>query len=305
MSGTSVRNTPPLLARGPIILTAPAVSSALTRRRPTEARGTVRRIRLRSLRTLERYLSPLVLVVLWQAACSTGLISTRLFASPAQILSTGWGLTQDGSLQANLGVSLLRAVSGLGLALIMGSSLALTAALSRVGENVIDAPIQILRTLPVLALAPLFILWFGIGETPKILLVALGATFPVYLNLHKGIRAIDPKLLEMARTIGLSRWQTVRHVILPGALPDLLLGIRLAVSISWLMLVVAEQINASSGIGHMMMDAQDFLRTDIIFVGLAVYGLLGLLSDQGMRLLERHALAWRLPFGAGAVQRHD
>lgn len=154
-------------------------------------------------------------------------------------------------------------------------------------------PLQILRTLPALALVPLFILWFGIGETPKILLVALGAIFPIYLNLHSGIRSIDPKLLEMGSTLGLSRWQTIRDIFLPGALPDFLTGLRYAVGVSWMMLVVAEQVNAESGIGHMMMDAQDFMRTDIILVGLLVYGVLGLLSDQIIRFLEAIFLAWR------------
>ncbi len=254
------------------------------------------------LHNLARYLSPLVLIVLWQIACSTGLLSTRLVASPAQIVGTGWGLVLDGTLPTNLGVSLVRAATGLSLALLAGTSLALISGLSRIGENIVDAPLQILRTLPVLALVPLFILWFGIGETPKILLVALGSTFPIYLNLYKGIRTIDPKLIEMTRTLRLSRTQTIRNVILPGALPDLLVGIRFAVGISWLMLVVAEQVNADSGIGHMMMDAQDFLRTDIIFVGLAIYGFLGLISDQFVRLLERYALVWRpvhLSGGAG------
>ncbi|MFT8473484.1 ABC transporter permease [Acetobacter persici] len=233
------------------------------------------------------------MLLFWQAACSTGLLSTRLVASPVQILGTAWSLVQDGTLATNMSASLLRAVAGLSLALVAGISLALISGLSWVGETIVDAPLQILRTLPVLALVPLFILWFGIGETPKILLVALGSTFPIYLNLHKGIRSIDPKLLEMTRTLRLSRSQTIRDVILPGALPDLLVGVRFAVGISWLMLVVAEQVNADSGIGHMMMDAQDFLRTDIIFVGLAIYGLLGLVSDQGVRILEHRTLAWR------------
>ncbi|MFT9297764.1 MAG: ABC transporter permease [Gluconobacter sp.] len=248
---------------------------------------------LRRLVSIRRFASPLVLVCLWQVACSLGFLSTRLVASPIQIAVTGWTLVRDGTLPFNLGVSLLRAGSGLGIAISVGVALALVSGLSRVGEDVVDAPLQILRTLPALALVPLFILWFGIGETPKILLVALGATFPIYLNLHKGIRSIDPKLVEMSSTLGLSRWQTIRDVFLPGALPDFLTGLRYAVGVSWLMLVVAEQVNAESGIGHMMMDAQDFLRTDIILVGLLVYGVLGLISDQIVRLLESTLLAWR------------
>lgn len=270
------------------------MSDAITLTGPyktAEAKGKTRS--LRTLVSIRRYASPLVLVCLWQVACSLGFLSTRLVASPLQIVVTGWTLVRDGTLPFNLGVSLLRAGSGLGLAITLGVALALISGLSRIGEDVVDAPLQVLRTLPALALVPLFILWFGIGETPKVLLVALGATFPIYLNLHKGIRSIDPKLVEMASTLGLSRWQTIRDVFLPGALPDFLTGLRYAVGVSWLMLVVAEQVNAESGIGHMMMDAQDFLRTDIILVGLLVYGVLGLISDQIVRFLESTLLAWR------------
>jgi sulfonate transport system permease protein len=252
-----------------------------------------RRLAGGSGRGWRRYASPVALLVLWQAACSLGLISPQTLASPSQIAQTAWSLTRDGTLTHNLLVSLVRAASGLAIAVVAGILLALIAGLSRLGEDAIDAPMQMARTLPVLALVPLFILWFGIGETPKIALVTLGALFPIYLNLFKGVRGVDPKLLEMARVLGLSRWQTIRQVILPGALPDFLLGLRFAVGISWLMLVVAEQINANSGIGHMMMDAQDFLRTDIILVGLFIYAALGLISDQIVRGIEARTLVWR------------
>ncbi len=252
-----------------------------------------RRVIRLQLGGMRRLVSPLLLLAVWQAASSTGLVSAQTLASPLQILLTARTLLEDGTLTHNLAISLLRAGIGLGLAIVIGVTLALAAGLSRLGEDLVDAPIQMLRTIPVLALVPMFILWFGIGEMPKILLVTLGATFPIYLNLFKGIRAIDPKLLEAARTLGLTHGETVRHVILPGALPDLLVGLRFSVGISWLMLVVAEQVNANSGIGHMMMDAEDFLRTDIILVGMLVYALFGLASDQGVRLLERSLLAWR------------
>ncbi len=240
-----------------------------------------------------RLVSSLLMLVAWQLASSFGLVSAQTLASPWQIALTAGSLVRDGTLTHNLLVSLLRAASGLAIAVVVGVAMALTAGLSRIGEDVVDAPMQMARTLPVLALVPLFILWFGIGETPKVALVALGALFPIYLNLFKGVRGVDPKLLEMARTLGLSRRQTIRQVILPAALPDFLLGLRFAVGISWLMLVVAEQINASSGIGHMMMDAQDFLRTDIILVGLFIYASLGLISDQLVRSIEARALVWR------------
>ncbi|GBQ83646.1 aliphatic sulfonates transporter permease [Asaia krungthepensis NRIC 0535] len=251
------------------------------------------------LRFCRRYLSVALVLVLWQAGAQAGLIPSRLLASPVQIVHTAWSLTLDHTLPQNLLVSLGRAGAGLVLGIAVGVALALVAGLSRVGEDIVDAPMQMARTLPALALVPLFILWFGIGELPKILLVALGVKFPVYLNLYKGIRSIDPKLIELAKTLGLSRWKIIRDIIIPGALPDLLVGIRFAVGISWLMLVVAEQVNADSGIGHMMMDAEDFLRTDIILVGLAVYAVLGLLSDQIVRLAEGRLLTWR---GRTAVQ---
>jgi sulfonate transport system permease protein len=150
-----------------------------------------------------------------------------------------------------------------------------------------------IRTLPFLGLVPLFILWFGIGEAPKVALVALGTTFPIYLNLFAGIRAVDVKLVEAATVFGLNRGQLVRHVILPGALPSALVGLRYALSVAWLSLVIAEQLNANAGIGYLINDARDFLRTDIIVVGLLVYALLGLTADALVRFLERRALAWR------------
>ncbi len=245
-----------------------------------------------------RVASPLLILVIWQLASTSGAVSPQTLASPLRILRTAAALTADGTLSGNLLVSLARAGIGLAIAIVAGTGLALLAGLSRLGEDAIDAPMQMMRTLPALALVPLFILWFGIGETPKIALVALGALFPIYLNLFKGIRAVDPKLLEMAHTLGLSRAGIIRHIVLPSALPDLLVGLRFAVGLSWLMLVVAEQVNANSGIGHMMMDAEDFLRTDIILVGLLIYAGLGLASDQVVRVMERRLLAWR-PNSAG------
>jgi sulfonate transport system permease protein len=184
----------------------------------------------------------------------------------------------------------------------IGGALAVVAGLSRLGEDIVDAPMQMLRTLPFLALVPLFILWFGIGELPKIALVTLGASFPVYLNLFAGIRGVDPKLIEAGRVFGLSRLAMVRRVILPGALPSLLVGLRYALGVSWLSLVVAEQINATAGIGYLIDDARDFLRTDVIVVGLLVYALLGLGADALIRGVERRTLRWRPSLVPGAAR---
>jgi len=243
-----------------------------------------------------RVLSPVALLLLWQIGCSSGWISSRTLAAPSQVIASFIELTANGSLQHNLLVSLGRVVKGMSLALLVGGSLALLAGLSRTGEYVIDAPMQMLRTLPVLALIPFFIIWFGIGEVPKVALVAVAALFPIYLTLYSGIRGVDPKLVELARIIGLSRGALVRHVILPGALPTALVGVRYSLGISWLILVAAEQVNATSGIGYLMNDARDFMRIDILVVGLLIYALLGLIVDILVRWLERRLLGWRPSF---------
>jgi sulfonate transport system permease protein len=241
----------------------------------------------------KRAAAPVLLILAWQGASSFGLLTAHSLASPLQIARTLWTLIADGELATNLLVSLGRVLAGLAIGVSLGTVLGLISGLSRSGEAVVDTPLQIIRAIPFLALVPLFILWFGIGEAPKIALVALGTVYPIYLNLYAGIRGVDRKLLEAGTCYGLNRWELIRHIVLPGALPSFLVGLRYALGISWLSLVVAEQINASSGIGYLIMTARDFMRTDIIVVGLLVYGLLGLAADLLVRLLEHRALAWR------------
>lgn len=243
-----------------------------------------------------RLVSPLVLLLLWELASRTGLLPARIIAAPSAIGDTLWQMIASGELAGHLWVSLKRALSGLAIGVSLGTVLALLAGLSRRGELIIDSPVQMLRTLPFLAIVPLFILWFGVGETPKIALIALGTTFPVYLTLFSGIRGVDPKLVEAGRLFGLSRLELVVHVILPGALPSFFVGLRYAFGISWLGLVVVEQINASAGLGYLVNDARDFMRTDVIVICLIVYSVLGLSIDALVRLLERLALAWRPTF---------
>ncbi len=244
----------------------------------------------------QRWLSPLLLLVLWEVGARTGVIPARVLAAPSTVAATAAHLIASGELIRNLLVSLGRVAAGFSLALFTGIALALAAGLSRWGETLLDPPIQMLRTLPLLALVPLFIVWFGIGETPKVALIALGATFPVYLNLFNAIRAVDSKVVEAARSFGLGGLDLIRDVILPGAAPGLLLGVRYALTVSWLFLVVAEQINAQAGLGYLINNARDFLRTDVIVLCLLIYALLGLSSDAVVRALERRALAWRPSF---------
>ncbi|MBB4919665.1 ABC transporter permease [Streptosporangium saharense] len=250
----------------------------------------------RSFTAWQRLLSPLAVVAVWQAAGSAGLLPERLLASPARIVSTAADLVGTGVLPEAIAVSLQRAALGFLLGALAGIGLALVAGLSRAGENALDPLLQMLRALPLFGLIPLFILWFGIGEVPKIGLVALGVLFPLYLNTFSGIRGVDGGLAELARVLRLSRTALVAHIVLPGALPQVLVGLRQSLGVAWLALIVAEQINADAGLGYMINDAREFLRTDVIVVGLIVYAILGLLTDALVRLLERRALAWRQSF---------
>ena len=243
-----------------------------------------------------RLISPIAIVLLWQLASELGWLDPQTLAPPSEVLSAGKELLADGELQHHLWVSLGRVVKGLTLGVLAGTVLALLAGLSRWGEDLVDPPVQMMRTVPVLALTPLFILWFGIGEETKYLLIALGTTFPIYLNTFAGIRGIDARLIDAARTLGLSRAQVIRKVILPGALPGFLTGLRYSAGIAWLVLVVGEQINATSGIGYLITQARTAFRTDVIVLCLVIYALLGLTTDAIVRAIERRALAWRVTY---------
>ncbi|MDX6240868.1 MAG: sulfonate transport system permease protein [Kribbellaceae bacterium] len=238
-------------------------------------------------------IGPVLLLAIWSIGSAVGWIDPRVLSAPWTVVTTSGELIADGRLQSNLLTSAQRAFAGLGIGVVLGVALALAAGLSRWGEAVLDGPIQIKRAIPSLALMPLLILWLGIGESMKITTITLGVFVPIYLHTHNGLRSIDSRYVELAQTVGLSRGEFIRRVVLPGALPGFLLGLRFAVTAAWLSLVVVEQINSTSGIGYMMELARTYGQTDIIIVGLVLYGALGLLSDGVVRLIQRKALSWR------------
>ena len=245
-----------------------------------------------------RLVSPAAVVVLWQVVSVTGLVSAQKLPPPTTVWHTAVTLvTTDspayGTLQGAMLVSLQRMAIGFTFGAVVAIGLALVAGLSRIGEDAIDPLMQILRTLPLFGLIPVFIVWFGIGELPKVILIALGAAIPLYLNTFAGIRGVDARLAEAGRALGLRRTEMIWHVILPGALPQALTGLRQSLGVAWLALVVAEQVNANAGLGFIISQATQFLRNDVILVALAVYAALGLITDALVRLLERKALAWR------------
>lgn len=240
-----------------------------------------------------RWVSPTVLLAVWEAATSWDIVPSRILAAPSTVMHTLFDMVVSGDLPANLLVSFVRVALGLAIGVGLGVVLGLVAGLWRSGEVTVDPLMQIKRMIPSLALTPLFIVWFGIGETPKVALIASATVFPVYLNLYTGIRGVDVRLLDAAKSLGLNRIEQIWHVILPGALPSFLVGLRYALATSILVLIVAEQINASAGLGYLVNYARDYMRIDIIVVCLIVYALLGLGADWLLRLVEQRAFAWR------------
>jgi sulfonate transport system permease protein len=259
---------------------------------------TSRRVRLRRLgpgRRIPygRVVGPLLVLAIWSASSALRLLDPRVLPEPWTVVATAGDLISTGRLQSNLLTSLQRAGFGFVFGLGAGTVLALAAGLSRTGEALVDGTIQVKRAIPSLGLIPLLILWLGIGETFKVIIIALGVMVPIYINLHAALAGIDRRYVELAEVVRLSRWHFLRLVVMPGVLPGFFVGLRLAVTGSWLALVVIEQINATSGIGYMMFQAQNYGQSDVIVVGLLVYGIFGFVSDGAVRILERRVLSWR------------
>lgn len=263
---------------------APQVRSRATARRRL---GPGRRFRGAS------FVGPLAVLAVWSVVSGTGIVDPRVLPAPWTVLSTLVRLWTDGTLAADIVTSLTRAASGFAVGLVVGVILALLAGLTRIGDAFIDGTVQVKRAIPTLGLIPLLILWLGIGESFKVVTIALGVFVPIYINLVAALQGIDNRFVELAQVAGLNRLQFIREVVFPGSLPGFFTGLRLSVNISWLALVVLEQINATSGLGYMMYQAQNYGQVDVIMVGLLIYATFGFVTDLVVRTLERKALSWR------------
>ena len=244
-------------------------------------------------RQLQRLLGPVVLVGLWQTLSTTGLFDERTVPPPSRVVRAAYQLIADGTLQDHLSTSLLRVGYGLAFGIVLGLGLALITGLSRIGENLFDANMEVLNAIPNFALVPLLIVWFGISEVPKITLITIAVAVSIYINTFSAIRSVDAGLVEAARSFGAGRTELIRRVIIPGSLPGFLVGLRLGLTASWLALIFAETINAKKGLGRMMTDAREYFQVDVVFVLIAVYAALGLLSVLIVRFLEARLLTWR------------
>jgi sulfonate transport system permease protein len=278
----------------PATVPAPAETPA----QPPDPATTVQRRRTRRLGPGKRIpyfrlLGPAVVVGVWSLLSAAERLDTRIIPTPWSVVSAGWDLWQRGDLADDILTSTSRAFWGFLIGLAIGVALAIPAGLSRLGEGLIDGTAIVTRAVPSLGLIPLFILWLGIGESFKVGIIAISVFFPVYLNLYSALANIDSRYVELVETLRVSRPYFVRHVIVPGSLPGFFVGVRMAATGAWLSLVVLEQINATSGLGYRMFQAQNYGQTEVIFVGLAVYGILGFASDTLVVLLERRVLSWR------------
>jgi len=265
------------------------------RRRPRRA-ATRHRLQLS---VLLPWVVPVLVILGWQWASSTGAISPSILPPPSKVLATAEQLWTAGELQRHLTVSLRRILIGFTLGASIGLVLGFVVGLSRIAEGLVDRTLQMLRALPHLALVPLLIAAFGIGELPKVVLVTLGVIFPVYLNTVAGIRTVDPKLVQLGESYGLGRGARIRDIIVPGAMPMILTGIRYALGVAWLTLVIAETIATSEGIGFLAQNGRDMLRNDRIVLAILLYAVAGLLADQITRLIEARVLRWNPHYQGG------
>jgi sulfonate transport system permease protein len=255
-----------------------------------------RSLRLPRVDGLVPWIVPLAILLIWQAASIAGLLPVRVLPAPSDVARAGWKLLLSGELLQNIWVSFWRASIGFLIGGGIGFAFGLANGLSELSSKLTDTTLQMIRNVPHLALIPLVILWFGIDESAKLFLVALGVFFPIYLNTLHGIRTVDPQMIEMGRVYGMSEGELFRRVIFPGALPSIFVGLRFALGIMWLTLIVAETIAASSGLGYMAMQAREFMQIDVVVLSILIYALLGKVADSASRALERLTLSWHPAF---------
>jgi sulfonate transport system permease protein len=238
------------------------------------------------------WLLPLLFLGLIEAGAAFGLFSSRLLPPPSEIARTLWDLGQHGLLQ-HIAITTARVAAGFGVGALLAVAAGVLVGMNRWAEAVFEPSFQALRAIPSLAWIPLLLLWLGIDETPKITLIAIGAFFPVYLNLVAGIHGVDRKLIEVGQIHGLSTGQLIRRIVLPAALPNLFTGLRTGLSLSWMFLVAAELIAATKGVGYLLTDGRETGRPDVVLAAIVILGTLGKVSDSLLKYIEDRRLGWR------------
>jgi len=251
---------------------------------------------LRWIKSSSGWLLPIFLIAFWEIAARNGWIASKILPAPLDIIHAAVNLSLSGNMTQNILISTKRAAIGLLIGGSIGLTFGLLNGVFKPADRFLDTTIQMIRNVPHLALIPLVIIWFGIGEEGKIFLVALGVFFPIYVNTYHGIKMADPQLLETGRVYNLNPWQLFTQIIFPSALPSILVGLRYALGFMWLTLIVAETIATTSGIGYMAMNAREFMQTDVVVLAILIYALLGKLADSAAHLLELKLLQWHPNF---------
>lgn len=269
-----------------------AVPTVVLRRLPVDGPPVSGLAILRAVRPGLRVVLPLLILIVWQVTSSVVDSTGFQLPPPLDVLAGFKELWQSGDIQAAIPASLARAGAGLALGLVIGIAFGLANGLLTLSEELFDSTLQVVRVIPFIAVVPLFLVWFGIGEMLKLVLISLACVFPAYINTYAAVRLVDHKIVEVGQTFGISRLRIVLQIILPAALPTILVGVRYAMSTSLLALIVAEQVNSNAGIGHIIYVASNALRIDLIMVGIVMYAVLGILVDIFMRAVERFSMPW-------------
>jgi sulfonate transport system permease protein len=237
-----------------------------------------------------------VILVMWQALSQLGYIKPLILPPPSQVALAFWDLTRSGAMFRHVGISVLRVLEGFGIAAILGLGLGVAIGLSRTLDRLTDLIIQVVKPIPPIAWIPLAILWFGIGEESKVYIIFLGAFFPIVINTIDGIRQTDHKYVEVARILEVPRFKFIRKVVIPGAYPAIMTGIRVGLMVAWMCVVSAELIAASSGIGYLIMDARQLSQSDVVLVGMITIGVIGKLMDSMIKRLEKRLIDWKVSY---------
>ena len=253
--------------------------------------------RLKKGKHLLQYVSlTIVILAVWQVFFHMGWIKPIILPPPSQVAMTFWDLLKSGAMVRHIGISVLRVLEGFGIAAVLGLGLGVAIGLSRTLDRLTDLIIQVIKPIPPIAWIPLAILWFGIGEKSKVYIIFLGAFFPIIINTIDGIRQTDHKFVEVARLLAVPRIKFVRQVVLPGALPAIMTGLRVGLMVAWMCVVAAELIAASSGIGYLIMDARQLSQSDVVLVGMITIGIIGKLMDSLIRWIEKRLISWKVAF---------